>query len=566
MFSSVFICYNIAVGIRRVSMVCSKQNVYRLKMTLYKIHKSIPLLLYSMFVVLITGTDCDAIQHKNTGVRIDIKSLGASGDGITLETNILQTAIDSVHKTGGGVVVIPIGNFLIGSIIMKPDVEINISDNAILRGSTNPNDYKKNSDHLALILADNANDISITGKGTIDGQGLELALAIDSLYHTGEIIDPRYNNYRMRPSESVRPQIINFSNCSDIIIKNVTVKNGSGWVTVYKQCKNIIIDSVTITSTAYWNNDGMDICDCKNVKITNCIVNSADDGICLKSYSRESFNDSIYIANCTIRSSASAIKFGTDSRGGFTNIKIEKIKVYDTYRSAIAIESVDGGIVENIDVSDIEADNTGNAIFIKLGHRNVGGEVGSLKNITMKNLKVTVPFTRPDLEYDLRGPDLPFFHNPFPSSITGIPGFNVENVTLENIEITYLGRATKGMAYVPLYRLNQVPENEKEYPEFSMFGELPAWGFYIRHVDGLTMKNIILRVKENDYRPAFVFDDTKNLTLAGSEVHTKNGEKQIVLNNVVRGEFSNMNVDRDKDYGIIQMGNCELIRKNKSAK
>jgi hypothetical protein len=535
-------------------------------MSLDKIHKSILRYIYLMFVVLIAGNDCDAIQHKNTGVRIDIKSLGASGDGTTLETNILQTAIDSVHKTGGGVVVIPKGTFLIGSIIMKHGVEINLSDHAILRGSANPNDYKKISNHLALILAEYAHDISITGKGTIDGQGLELALAIDSLHHTGKVIDPSYNYYRMRPSESVRPKIISFSNCSDIKIKNVTIINGAGWVTKYEQCKNVIIDSVTITSTAYWNNDGMDICDCKNVTITNCFVNSADDGICLKSYSRESFNDSIYIANCTIRSSASAIKFGTDSRGGFTNIKIEKIKVYDTYRSAIAIESVDGGIVENIDVSDIEADNTGNAIFIKLGHRNVGGEVGSLKNITIKNLKVTVPFTRPDLEYDLRGPDLPFFHNPFPSSITGIPGFNVENVTLENIEITYPGRATKGMAYVPLYRLSQVPENEKEYPEFSMFGELPAWGFYIRHINGLTMKKIVLRVKENDYRPAFVFDDTKNITVKDSEVHTKNEEKQIVLNNVAQGEFGNINVDRDKDYSIIQMGNCTLIRIIKSIK
>jgi len=533
-------------------------------MTLDKIHKSILRFIYLMFVVLIAGTDCDATQQNNTGIWIDIKSLGASGDGTTLETNTLQTAIDSVHKAGGGVVVIPKGTFLIGSIIMKHGVEINLSDHAILSGSANPNDYKKISNHLALILAEYAHDISITGKGTIDGQGLELALAIDSLHQTGKVIDPSYNYYRIRPSESVRPQIINFSHCSDIKIKNVTIKNGAGWVTEYNQCKNVIIDSVTITSTAYWNNDGMDICDCKNVTITNCFVNSADDGICLKSFSRESFNDSIYIANCTIRSSASAIKFGTDSRGGFTNIKIEKIKVYDTYRSAIAIESVDGGIVENIDVSDVEAYNTGNAIFIKLGHRR--GDVGSLKNVIIKNLKVAVPFNRPDLEYDLRGPDLPFLHNPFPSSITGIPGFNVENVTLENIEITYPGRATKGMAYIPLYRLSQVPENEKEYPEFSMFGELPAWGFYIRHVDGLTMKNIILRVKENDYRPAFVFDDTKSLTLTNSEVHTKNGEKRIVLNNVVRGEFSNMNVDGDKDYDIIQMGNCELIRNNKSAK
>ncbi|MEL6132524.1 MAG: glycoside hydrolase family 28 protein, partial [Bacteroidota bacterium] len=155
-----------------------------------------------------------------------------------------------------------------------------------------------------------------------------------------------------------------------------------------------------------------------------------------------------------------------------------------TFRSAIAIESVDGGILENILIDSIEATNTGNAIFIKLGHR-VEGEVATLKNVTIQNVKVEVAFGRPDHAYEVRGPDLPFFHNTMPSSITGFPGHRVENVTLRNIEITYPGRGNKGLAYRPLSMLEQVPENETHYPEFSMFGELPAWGFFIRHVKGV---------------------------------------------------------------------------------
>ena len=172
---------------------------------------------------------------------------------------------------------------------------------------------------------------------------------------------------------------------------------------------------LTIVNRSYWNNDGMDITDCKNVKVINCDVNAADDGICLKSYYPGHFNDSIYIANCTIRSSASAIKFGSASYGGFKNVTITDIRVFDTFRSAVALESVDGAIIENINVSNIKAVNTGNAIFVRLGHRS-GTKPGIVKNISFSNIKVQVPFGRPDSNYDLRGPEVNFFHNPFPAS------------------------------------------------------------------------------------------------------------------------------------------------------
>src|SRR5690606_7213434 len=104
----------------------------------------------------------------------------------------------------------------------------------------------------------------------------------------------------------------------------------------------------------------------------------------------------------------------------------------------------------------------------------------------------------------MRGPDLPFFHNTFPSSITGLPGQPVENVTLENIEIRYPGRGNEGLAYMPLWRLDAVPERPADYPEFSMFGELPAWGFYVRHVDGVVFRNVRISIDAPDYRPAYV--------------------------------------------------------------
>ena len=457
---------------------------------------------------------------------------GAVPDGKTKNTVAIQRAIDTAHKNGGGRVVFPAGRFLSGSIVLKSNVELHLLKGAVLLGSTDPGDYIKINRWKGFVMADGQQNIGISGKGTIDGQGRNLALHIDSLFYAGKIDSIRYNFKERRPKYYLRPQNIEFVKCKNVRVTGVTLKNAACWVQTYDVCENVTIDNITVDSDAYWNNDGIDIQDCKNVRITNCYVNAADDGICIKSQYKEHLCDSIYVANCTVRSSASAVKFGTVSHGGFKNVVIENIKVFDTFRSAIAIEVVDGGICENILVQNIEAQNTGNPIFIRLGDRNKRRPPGMLKNVVLKNIRVQVPFERPDYKYDIRGPALPFFHNIFPSSITGIPGHPVENVLLENIEITYPGRGNNGMANLPVSRLEDVPENIEEYPEFSMFGELPAWGFYVRHVDGLKMENIHIKIEAADYRPPMVFDDVNNLEICKLKIEGENKSKYIVLNKV----------------------------------
>lgn len=478
-----------------------------------------------IFIFFITTT----LVIGQSSKAISIEQFGAIGDGKTLNTKAIQKAIDKATSLKNGKVIFPKGNFLSGTIELKSGVEVHFEEDAVLLGTVDPYQYRKLTGNKALLIADNVSSFSITGKGTIDGQGRELALALDSLHHTKAFIDPNYNYKRMRPHEFHRVEIINFTRCKDVKVSGVTIQHGSSWVQTYEQCENLEIDNITVNSTDYWNNDGMDIVDCNNVRITNSFVNAADDGICLKSHSPDHINDQVLIANCKVRSSASAIKFGTASHGGFTNVIVKNIEVFDTFRSAIAIESVDGGVIENVLVSDINAVNTGNPIFIRLGHRS-GEKPGSIKNITLKNITVQVPFSRPDIDYDLRGPEVNFFHNPFPSSIVGIPGHEIENVTLENITITYPGRASKGMAYVPLSRLQQVPEKKESYPEFSMFGELPAWGMYVRHAKGVTFKNINFKLEDVDFRPAFVFDDARNISLEGIHL-PENKTQQVYLNN-----------------------------------
>lgn len=487
-----------------------------------------------------------------------ITNFGAEGNGVALNTKAIQTAIDQAFKEGGGKVIIPEGTFLSGTLALKSNVELTLEEGAVLLGSIDINDYYRIEGNNALIIAHDQHDISISGDGTINGRGKELALVIDSLHHSGILIDKGYNYRRMRPGG--RPNLLKINNCRNVKISGIRAQNATDWVFRLHKCEQLEIDRIHIESDAFWNNDGIDIEDCKNVRITNSYVNAADDGICLKSNDPNSFCDQVYISNNTIRSSASAIKFGTRSNGGFKNVTIEDITIYDTFRSALAFEAVDGGTIENITATNIFASNTGNAIFIKLGHRNIDGEIGAIRNISIKNLHVHIPFEAPDLNYTIRGPELPFFHNPFPASITGLPGHDVKNVSIENINISYPGRADKGYAHMDLWRLDDVPENPSKYPEFSMFGELPSWGFYVRHVNGLTMKNVRLSVRDYDFRPAYVFDDVKNLTLDGGSITSLSENPQVIIKDTDKAKFTKLKVDGKElkvipSYGV----NTEIL-------
>lgn len=456
------------------------------------VKKTFAILLFQTFIL-------SAYSQKKDFV---ITAYGAKPDGITNNFIAIQNAIDDASKAGGGRVLVPRGRFLSGVIHLKSNVELNIHEEAVLLASTNRADYGPSLQASAFIVADNEKNISITGKGLIDGQ---CDLLIDDIYkklRAGQLHDDEWKEFnpwhQRRPSEKNRPRMIEFKNCNGVVVKNIHLQNSTAWVQNYKNCTNVFIDSVHVFSNTFWNNDGIDLVDCKNVRVTNCFINAADDGICLKSEDRDSRCENIFISNCKVRSSASAVKLGTASKGGFKKILIRNIEIYDTYRSAIAIETVDGGVLEDIDVQNIKAINTGNAIFIRLGHRNTDSVYSQLKNVYIANVKVKVPKEKPDKGYPMEGPVLRYPstykadtsiqyqsispsnhsgvdtsavlypHNVFPSSITGLPGYYVENVKLENIEIVYEGGASKAVNYFPLDSIHVITEATNSYPEFSM--------------------------------------------------------------------------------------------------
>lgn len=469
------------------------------------------------FICFLMSVLCISAYAQKVRVAAD---QGIKGDGTTLNTEAIQRAVDAISAKGGGVLKFTPGVYKTGCIILKSGVELNFDRGAVLSGSTDPEHYKsliaseaKDNSTMALIVADGASNIAITGAGRIDGNGRALALAIDSLIHINPVAvaNPRAQAGRQRPGEPLRPKLFFMSNCDNVRVEDLTLRNSACWGLSFHSCRNVSINGIDFINRAYWNNDGIDLTDCKHVHVSNCNIDSADDGICLKSYDTTSCNEDILIEDCTVCSSASAVKFGTASWGGFKNVTVRNIKVYDTYRSAIALESVDGGVLDGVLVENVHAVNTGNPIFIRLGHR-AGDAPGAVRNITIRNVFVEMPFDIPDIDHDIRGPGFSVF-NPRPSSITGIPGHDVENVLLENIEIVYPGRASTGIAYYPLTQIDQVPERINSYPEFSMFGDLPAWAFYLRHVNGVSMKNVHLSLRDEDFRPAFIFDDAKAISL-----------------------------------------------------
>jgi polygalacturonase len=449
---------------------------------------------------------------------------GVRSNGTTMNTNSIQKGIDYISENGGGRLVFYVGRYLTGTIYLKSNVTIQLEEGAILVGSVNPLDYEMNRNWTALIFAINQQNIGIAGKGVIDGRGFEVANNLVDLIHKGVISDPLRND---RPRETIRPQNIYFFGCRNVTVRGILLKDPGSWNQQYDQCRNVVIDGISVDSKSYWNNDGVDIVDCDSVSVINSYFDAADDGICLKSHSADFICQNVYIHNNIVRTSASGIKFGTASYGGFRNIRIISNLVFDTYRSAITFAAVDGGVVENVVVDSLRSINTGNVIFLRIGERRAGKK-GNMNNISILNVYAEVPSTKPDAGYNFEGPveDLP--RNISPSSIAGMPDAVIENVTLKNIEIHYPGGGNPSYAKVGLEEIGKVPEMGASYPEFSMFKELPAWGFYIRHARGIVFENVNLICTRKDYRTAVVLDDVTGATFKSLKVSEPGSKKDPV--------------------------------------
>src|SRR5438067_1620223 len=504
-------------------------------------------------------TDPPAYGRAYDASVYDVKNFGAKADGKTLDTPAINKAIDAAAAAGGGTVFFPAGNYLSVSIRLKSNIALYLDQGAtIVAANTSsdakydppePNEWDKYQDfghshwHNSLIWGENLTNVSILGPGMIWGKGLvrsgaqSRTQAQNDALNANRANEPKTPFGYPNPRDAVEPgwgnKSIALKNSRNVLIRDITILHGGHFAILATGVDNFTIDNIKIDT----NRDGIDVDACKNVRISNCTVNSPfDDGICPKSsfalgYARATEN--LTITNCQVSgydegtlldgtfkrdfrnqngtfSPTGRIKFGTESNGGFKNITITNC-VFD-YCRGLALESVDGALLEDVTISHITVRDISNApIFLRLGSRNRGPKettVGHLRRVIISNVVV-------------------YNANPrYGSIISGIPGHDIEDVTLRNIRIYYKGGGTKEQAAL------QPPEKETDYPEPTMFGEIPAYGFFIRHVRGLQMSDISLKLLKEDSRAPYIIFDGKSIDLNHLQMDRATSVPNFILNEV----------------------------------
>jgi len=489
----------------------------------------------------------------------NVKTFGATGDGKTLDTSAINKAIDAAATAGGGTVYFPAGNYLSVSIHLKSNISLYLDQGAtVVAANTSadakydppePNESDKYQDfghthwHNSLIWGENLTNVSILGPGMIWGKGLvrsggqSRSQAQNDALNAARANEPKTPFGYPNPRDAVEPgwgnKAIALKLCRNVVIRDITILHGGHFAILATGVDNFTIDNVKIDT----NRDGIDLDACKNVRVSNCTVNSPfDDGICPKSsfalgYARATEN--VTITNCQVSgydegtlldgtykrefrnqngtfSPTGRIKFGTESNGGFKNITIDNC-VFD-YCRGLALESVDGALLEDVTISNITMRDVANSpIFLRLGSRMrgpAGPPVGELRRVTLSNIVVY----NADPKYA--------------SIISGVPGHDIEDITLSNIRIYYKGGGTTQQAAL------DPPEKETDYPEPTMFGEIPVYGFFVRHVRGIEMKNVKVSHLKDDARAPFMFSDAKSVDLREITAPHGSGVPSFILKNI----------------------------------
>jgi polygalacturonase len=484
----------------------------------------------SVGAVLARPSYADSAQQGNPSAPaqgiFDVRKYGATGDGKTIDTAAVNRAIEAVSTAGGGVVVFPAGTYLCFSIHLKSLVHLRLEHGSVILAADSPlpgqqtgynggtydaaepkttwdayQDYGHNHWQNSLIWGEDIHDFSITGSGLIYGKGLSFGANRTAR-----------GNYPIYVAEQpgVGNKAIALKNCRNVLLRDFSILKGGHFGLLLTGVDNLTIDNLLIDT----DRDGMDIDCCQNVRVSNCTVNSPwDDGICPKSsfalgYARPTRN--LTITNCWVTGCyelgsifdgsfkkfapdvhvprTGRIKCGTESNGGFINVTISNC-VFEGCQG-YALETVDGALLEDLTITNTTMrDLISGPIFMRLGARLRGPKestkVGTLKRVLISNLTC---YNAPQK---------------VSSILSGIPGHAIEDVKLSNIYVETAGGTTAEAAQI------QPPEFEDKYPEPSMFGAMPASGFFLRHVRNLEMSHVEIASAAPDARPAFHLNDVE---------------------------------------------------------
>jgi hypothetical protein len=418
----------------------------------------------------------------------DAKAYGATGDGTTDDTAAIQRAIAAASGTGGSVVLTG-GTFLSSTLTLASQMTFYVDSSAVLLGTTNAAAYPQlvpatgntqlTNCQRALLYANNVHDVAIDGGGTIDGQG-------DSFSGV----------------EATRPMLFWSVLSQNVAVRNVFFRKGAVWSVVIMETDHVVVDHIDVQSNGI-THDGIDIVDGSDITVQHVAVNAGDDAMCLKSGVRRGINgmtvkDSVFTGN---NGGSNGIKFGTAGYGAFANITIEDAWVKGVQYAAMAIESRQGADVSNVAFQRIELFGTGAAFFVYLAQQSTTHPIGDVPKLGSID---GVSFT------DIIGTTASWPHSPHQGSLITGHIFNGTTYPITNLSFTRVAVVMDGgSTVIPAAPPEAMPN---QYPESNMFGDLPAWGYYLRHVQGVTFASCTTTAATTDARPVLATDDVGGMT------------------------------------------------------
>jgi len=494
----------------------------------------------SSFIILLVsaGANLNAadLPVKNS---FNVREFGAVGDGKNLDSPAINKTIDAAAAAGGGTVLVLAGTYLSGSIHLQSNIHLLIDAGATILGApqklnaydeTEPYTFGGYQDgghcyfHNSLIWGENLTNVFISGNGMINGGGL---------VREDKILDRMTgsDNWQLPNTNVFSPvrlgnKAIALKLCKNVLLRDVTIFHGGHFAILVTGCDNMTVDNVTMDT----DRDGIDIDCCRNTMVSNCRINSpGDDGLCPKStfaLGRPVITENLTIVNCQVSGFKEGtlldgtmiprpggngrIKFGTESSGGFRNCTVANC----TFRACkgLALEEVDGGIMENITINNISMMDVVNyPIYITTGKRNrtPGLTTASrMKNILISNVVATGIDRTSGIQ------------------INGLPEQPIEGVRLENIRLIYKGGGTKEQA------TNSLKELGTGYPEPRTKDVTPAYGLFARHVKDLELANINFSFMEDDFRPAIECVDVNGLEIDNFKARLAEGVAASKFENV----------------------------------